>query len=52
VARADDPERRLVRLIAEVGVHRALALLPPPLARAVVAIREVARLVAGLAHDR
>jgi hypothetical protein len=52
LARAEDPERRLVRLISEVGVHRAMALLPAPLARAVGAIREVARLLAGIARDR
>jgi hypothetical protein len=51
-ARAEDPERRLVRLIAEVGVHRAIAMLPAPLARAVVAIREVARMLTGLARGR
>jgi hypothetical protein len=51
LARAGDPERRLVRLIAEVGAHRAMALLPAPLARAVGAIHEVARLL-GMARDR
>jgi len=52
LARAGDPEGRLVRLIAEVGVHRAMALLPAPLARAVGAIHEVARLLAGVARGR
>jgi hypothetical protein len=51
VARAGDPERRLVRLIAEVGVDRAMALLPAPLARAVGAIHEVARML-GVARGR
>jgi conjugative relaxase-like TrwC/TraI family protein len=51
VARAEDPELRLVRLIAQAGVHRAIALLPVPLARAVVAIREVARLLTGIARS-
>jgi hypothetical protein len=51
VARAGDPEGRLVRLIAEVGVHRAMALLPGPLARAVGAIHEVARML-GMARGR
>jgi conjugative relaxase-like TrwC/TraI family protein len=40
-----DVERQLVALLKEIGVSRALALLPPPLARAVRAIREVARLL-------
>jgi conjugative relaxase-like TrwC/TraI family protein len=48
----EDPERRLVRLVKELGVRRALALLPPPLARAIQGIREIARLVAGLELDR
>jgi hypothetical protein len=42
---AEDPERRLVRLIKDIGVGRALALLPPQLAGAVRAIRAVARLI-------
>jgi conjugative relaxase-like TrwC/TraI family protein len=48
----EDAERHLVRLMKEIGVQRALSLLPPPLARAVQGIREVARLVADLARDR
>jgi hypothetical protein len=43
-ARAD-LELHLVRLIKDMGVNRALALLPVNLARAVRAIRAVARLL-------
>jgi hypothetical protein len=52
LVRAEDAERHLVGLIKEVGVGRALALLPPALARAVQSVREVARLLAGLSRDR
>jgi hypothetical protein len=49
---AEEPERHLVRMIKEIGISRALALLPPHLSLAVRGIREVGRLLAGLGHER
>jgi hypothetical protein len=48
----EDPERQLVRLIKQIGPARALAILPPVLARAVQGLREVARLLEGPSLDR
>ena len=48
----EDPEPQLVRLIKQIGPARALAILPPALARAVRSLRAVARLLDGPSLDR
>jgi len=50
--RLGDPERLVVRLVRQIGPERALAILPPVLARAVRGLRDVARLLAGPSLDR
>ncbi len=50
--RLGDPERLVVSLVREIGPERALAILPPVLARAVRGLRDVARLLAGPSLDR
>jgi hypothetical protein len=45
--RLEDPERQLVRLVERLGPARAVAILPPALARAVRGLRAVARLLDG-----
>jgi hypothetical protein len=50
--RLGDPELLVVRLIREIGPERALAILPPVLARAVRGLRDVARLLSGPSLDR
>ncbi len=52
LTRARDPEELLLRTVRQIGISRALALLPRSAAPVVLGLRLGARLLTSLVHDR
>ena len=52
LTRARDPEELLLRTVRQIGISRALALLPKTAAPVILGLRLGARLLTSLVHDR